>query len=405
MAKRNFENGRNAAKVSDIINSSNMSGNAATAVDLDIKKIDENPDNESIFDMSGVDDLAKEIQEFGFTGAIDVYQKEDGRYELSSGHRRFRAVQSLGWNTIPAIIKPMPDELVRRHKLIHSNTKNRVLSFKDMSNAIKYERNTYVMELAKEKGVSYQIDKHGDYQADVEKGLVLEKLANAFNMSTRQIQRYIKLGDVIPEIMELVEKRRITMDCTSLFSDKTSDIQKLIYDAFITELSLGESDGENLSTLSRSQCNSIIKTILRENKEGISRDNEPPYTPYAGEKSVTLPTAIKFPVEGDKKMDLFESPVSQPQSINFSTIMNSGRDKEDKSVPVSSETTDTAIPKDNGQAKQHREYRNYIDNTIIMFTNQMSTLIQSDFDIQNKDKLSENIEKLESIIEKIKDKL
>lgn len=417
MAKRNFGNGKNATKVSEIISSSNMSGNAATTVDLDISKIDENPDNEKIFDMSGIDALVNEIQEFGFAGAIDVYQKEDGRYELSSGHRRYRAMKALGKKTIPAIIKPMPPETVRRHMLIHSNTMNRVLSYMDLAKAIRYERATYTIEMAIEKGVEYSMDKDGDVKANVEQGAVMDKLAKAFNMSVAQVYKYLKLNEINKGIVELVEKRRIPFDCMSLFSSKDKDIQETIYKALVSELSHADYGSKDLSSLSMSQCSLIIKSILSKTKD------EQPVVPQRQESN---PIPIDFSEGMEEKRDIFEPDSSQPQSISFPAIMKSGKagevDSGDEKVEKKMEIKESPaarvrtllendssdgshISTEEATEKVVREYHNYIDNTIIMFTSQMSILVQNDFDIKNKEKLSQNIEALENILKTIKDKL
>lgn len=414
MAKRNFENGRNAGKVAGIINNSNMTGNAATTVDLDISKIDENPDNENIFDMSGIDELAKEIQDFGFTGAIDVYQKEDGRYELSSGHRRFRAVKTLNWKTIPAIIKPMPSDVIRRHKLIHSNTKNRVLSYMDLSKAIQYEQNTIIMALAEKAGKSFQTDEQGNVHADVEKNLVMEELSRAFDMSVSRLYKYINLQNVIPEIIELIEQKRIPMECSHMFASKDQQIQHDIYNAFRSELALGDSDEDNPSTLNKSQCTGIIKTILRQNKEFIDGN-----TSTAEKKAVSAPTPtpIAFSAETGGKNDLFKTEGHDhvPQAISFSSIMDKGKKNEVHDIQpdrIDAKETTEENKKRNSQEEPSanttakvKEYHNYIDNTIILFTRQMSTLVENEFDVQDKEILSKSIEKLETILEQIKGRL
>lgn len=421
MAKRNFQDGKNAGKVADVIRNSNMSGNAATAVDLDINKIDENPDNETIFDMSGIEQLAREIEEFGFTGAIDVYQKEDGRYELSSGHRRYRAVKLLGRTTIPAIIKPMPSDLVRRHMLIHSNTMNRVLSYMDMARAIKYERETFIMEMAQEKGVRWHRDKDGDLQANIEMSAVTEQLCKTFNMSNTQIYRYLALLKVNDGIVSLLEEKRIPLKPIITIAKCSKESQTEIYEALKTELSVWGGDKDNPSTLSQEQCNSIIKKIARKNHEGINENSD---FAYSGTTKYKEPLPIDFDsVDGDSiisdpQMNVqpisFAPDSSEKGEINYSNI------SEESVHPVVSAETQQIYENDEKsdhlaklkevlEAEPEPEpepvYHNYIDNTIIMFTNQISFFIKNEYDIQDKIKLSENIEMLEDILNQIKEKL
>lgn len=430
MAKRNFQEGKNAGKVAEVIRNSNMSGNAATAVDLDINKIDENPDNEMIFDMSGIEQLAKEIEEFGFAGAIDVYQKDDGRYELSSGHRRYRAVKSLGRTTIPAIIKPMPSDTVRRHMLIHSNTMNRVLSYSDMARAIKYERETFIMEMAKEKGVEPYRDKDGELQADIDMTAVANKVSETFNISLTQIYRYLAVLKVKnDEIVSLLDQKRIPLKPIITIAGCTEDSKIKIAKAFKSELSMWGGDKDAPSVLTQAQCENIIKTVLRANKEGINDDSG---LAYSGTVKYEKPVPLDFDtLDGNAIFDPPEMEVQQAPSHfeNFENEQEDITEKEEsvESYPEVSKPSDLVVQEqtedmagDNGESDYLQEpeepekaaemkpepvYRNYIDNTIIMFTSQMSLFVKNEYDIQDKVKLSENIEMLEGILNQIKEKL
>lgn len=426
MAKRNFSAAKNAGKVGDIINSSNMTGNAATVVDLDLNLIDENPDNEKIFDMGNIDELAENIEQYGFTGAIEVYKKEDvsGRYELSSGHRRFRAMKQLGRATIPAIIKKMPDEATRRHMLITSNTLNRELSYMDKARAIKYERDTYTMELASESGAEWSQNSDGEIVADVPKNVVMDKLSNEFKMSVNQIYKYLALLNADERIIDLIEQRRIPLDCVNLTINKNINIQNSIYDAIKTELSYNDS-GENVSTLSLKQCKSIIKEILRREKIGIN-DSYPAYT---GARNIQTPTDIDFSAPNGGK--LFEDNLFSGQEIDFSVKPDNDLTESDpndtQNIPESDQSQkespaalvrkmlgedqdskqedETSVEVKKFTEPEAQEYHNYIDNTIFTLTGQMSLLVRNEYDIQDKEKTLQYIEKLEDILRQIKEKL
>lgn len=112
--------------------------NAKAIVDIPVEKIDINPDNSDVFNMRGIAGLANEILEHGFSGGIEVVEEGNGRYEVIAGHRRFAAVQSLGWEKVPCIIyKPM-DPITKAEKLISSNIYNREMSPLDWARAIDY---------------------------------------------------------------------------------------------------------------------------------------------------------------------------------------------------------------------------------------------------------------------------
>ena len=76
--------------------------------------IDESPDNEGI-PMTNIEDLAQSIRQYGQLTPVGVYLKEDGRYELYSGHRRLRAVRDiLGQKKIRCIVEPYETDAEKR---------------------------------------------------------------------------------------------------------------------------------------------------------------------------------------------------------------------------------------------------------------------------------------------------
>lgn len=76
--------------------------------------IDEAPDNEGI-PMTNLEDLAQSIRQYGQLTPVGVYLKEDGRYELYSGHRRLRAVRDiLKQDNIRCIVEPYENDPEKR---------------------------------------------------------------------------------------------------------------------------------------------------------------------------------------------------------------------------------------------------------------------------------------------------
>ena len=193
MAKIDFNNAPNAKMLQDVQLKSAKEINTNVVVNLPLSEIDENPDNASVFNMDDIKFLAKNIKEEGFLGAIDVYKKSDGRYEIISGHRRYRAMTLLNKDSIPAIIH---DELScekKRRKLISSNMNVRNMNPMDIARMIEYHRETLLLERADKK-------KNED---------ILDQLATYFDMSRMNIVRYRKLISLIPELQNLVAEDKI----------------------------------------------------------------------------------------------------------------------------------------------------------------------------------------------------
>lgn len=227
-------------------------------VDIDISLIDINPDNEKIFGMEDVDYLARTIEEEGFVGAIEVYGKKDGRYEISSGHRRFEAAKHNGMKKIPCIVYDDVDDITKAQRLILSNIVNRKMSPMQWARALKYYEENII-----EKKWHW-----GD-------GRTTDLLAKDFNMGAETVKRYLRLLKFIPEFQELLNKQNapysIFLDVVGL----TPELQKLVYNDIVKEASKyipGDGDDalikerleEEIFNLNRQSIKYIIQARARE---------------------------------------------------------------------------------------------------------------------------------------------
>ncbi len=151
-----------------------------------------------------LNDLVESIKLNGLLVPIVVRKKEDNRYELLSGHRRKLAYEILGLKEIDAIIKDlnddestifMVDSNMYREKLLPSE---KAFAYRMKMEAMKHQGKTSC-----HNGTKLRSD---------------EKLSEKSNDSARQIQRYIRLTYLIPELLEIVdntgktkEKHNLTM--------------------------------------------------------------------------------------------------------------------------------------------------------------------------------------------------
>lgn len=195
--------------------------NVQKILNIPISQIDEDEINEETFHIDRVDGFAKAIKNMGFQGAITVYEKPDGRYKISSGHRRFRAMKELKKNTIPAIIlKPVsrPEEV---RNLVLSNTNNRVMTPLDWANAIDQYINGYLapMNMLKNK------------KKDVARDL---------NLSETQVQRYLNVLKLIPELRTLCADENYPFTAIASASKLDEEQQRELYRIIINKSSNGE---------------------------------------------------------------------------------------------------------------------------------------------------------------------
>lgn len=173
---------------------------------LDMGKIHENPDNRKIFNMEGIKGLANVIKEDGFTGAIEVYEREDGEYEILSGHRRFAACKEAGMTSIPAVILPKTDEVSRAKKLITSNIHNRELTAMDKARAIEY----YIEHVLRPNGTRN----------------IQNEISKVFEISVTQVKYLRRILKYVPELQELLEHDLIPYSGVVAASDLSEDEQK-----------------------------------------------------------------------------------------------------------------------------------------------------------------------------------
>lgn len=170
--------------------------------DIPLSQIDEFVDHPFQVRMDeDMDQLVESIRERGVITPITLRQKEDGRYEIVSGHRRKKACELAGRTTIPAEIKELSrDEAVIL--MVESNLQRSVILPSEKAFAYKMR-----LEALKRQGK----------RTDLTSGPVDQKLSSrdmlseTIGESAKQIQRYIRLTKLIPDILELVDQGKIAM--------------------------------------------------------------------------------------------------------------------------------------------------------------------------------------------------
>ena len=168
--------------------------------DIPISEIDEFPDHPfKVFIDEDMEQLVDSIKRNGVMTPATVRLKEDGRYELISGHRRKKACELAGLETLKCEVKDLSrDEAII--VMVESNL----------------QRSTI---LPSEKAFAYKMrleamDRQGQ-RSDltstpmVSKSRSNEELADKVGESREQIRRYIRLTELVPEILQMVDDRQI----------------------------------------------------------------------------------------------------------------------------------------------------------------------------------------------------
>ena len=173
---------------------------------IPLSEIDDFPDHPFQVRLDeDMDQLVESVKERGVITPITLRQKTDGRYEIVSGHRRRKACELAGLETIPAEIK----ELTRDEAIILMVESN-------------LQRSTI---LPSEKAFSYKMrleamarhagrpprDNLTPVVSNSEKLRTNEKLGEQVGESREQIRRYIRLTELIPDLLTMVDEGRIAL--------------------------------------------------------------------------------------------------------------------------------------------------------------------------------------------------
>lgn len=147
--------------------------------------------------------MVESIQENGIISPIVVRPKEDGTYEIISGHNRVEACRRAGITQIPSFIREVDDDTAVI-LMVDSNLRQRD-GLSDMEKAKAYELK---MEAIKRQGARTDLTScqvGTKFRAD-------NAVAENTDDSPRQIQRYIRLNSLIPALQDAVEDKRIAFN-------------------------------------------------------------------------------------------------------------------------------------------------------------------------------------------------
>ena len=172
--------------------------------DIPISEIDEFPDHPfKVLMNEDMEQLVESIKRNGVMTPATVRLKEDGRYELISGHRRKKACELAGLETLKCEVK----ELTRDEAIIvmvESNLQRSVILPSEKAFAYKMR-----LEAMKRQAGRPVKDNYSPVGNNLEFATSSDELAEKVGESKNQIFRYIRLTELVPEILQMVDDRQI----------------------------------------------------------------------------------------------------------------------------------------------------------------------------------------------------
>ena len=173
-------------------------------VDIPIEMIDDFPDHPFKVRMDeDMQQLVESIKERGLIHPVILRKKEDGRYEIVSGHRRKKACEIAGLTMIKAEVREMTrDEAIIM--MVESNLQRSVILPSEKAYSYKMR-----LEALKRQAGRPPKENGGPVGHEFEGMKSRDVLAEETPDSARQIQRYIRLTELQPEILDLVDEGKI----------------------------------------------------------------------------------------------------------------------------------------------------------------------------------------------------
>lgn len=190
--------------------------------DIPLELIDDFPDHPfKVRDDEDMTQLVESVKERGVITPATVRQKEDGRYELVSGHRRKRACELAGFETLRSEIVDlnrdeatilMVESNFQRSEILPSE---KAFAYKMRLEAMKRQAGRPRKENVSPVGTNLRTD---------------EQIAQETGDSRNQIHRYVRLTNLVPELLEFVDEGRIKMRPAVELSYLDEDCQRDVVD-------------------------------------------------------------------------------------------------------------------------------------------------------------------------------
>lgn len=188
--------------------------------DIPLTEIDDFPDHPfKVRDDEDMAQLIESIKERGVITPATVRQKEDGRYELISGHRRKRACELAGFDTLRCeVVDLNRDEATIL--MVESNYQRSQILPSEKAYAYKMR-----LEAIKRQGQRTDLTSR-----PVGKKLSVSEVSDDVGDSERQVHRYIRLTNLVPELLDYVDEGRIKMRPAVELSFLDEDSQRDVVD-------------------------------------------------------------------------------------------------------------------------------------------------------------------------------
>lgn len=198
--------------------------NEESAMEIEINKIHAFKNHPfKVLDDEKMQDLIESVKLSGVLTPVLLRVDSNDEYEMISGHRRLHAAKMAGLNTIPAIVRELSDDDAVI-AMVDANIQREELLPSEKAFAYRMKLEAMKRQAGRPKNNSGQNDQNlmGKVSRDV--------LAKQVGESSKQVQRYIRLTELIPELLDMVDNKKLTFTVGVDISYIDKEIQKWIYE-------------------------------------------------------------------------------------------------------------------------------------------------------------------------------
>ena len=201
-----------------------------------------------VLDDEAMQRTVESVAQFGVLAPLIARPRPEGGYEIISGHRRQHAAQLAGLTTLPVIVRNMSDDEAVIH-MVDSNLQREHILPSERAFAYKMKLEAIKNQGARSDLTSGQIGQK--LQGTISRDIVAQEAGD----SSRNVQRFIRLTNLIPELLDLVDQKKISFNPAVELSYLTASEQRDFLEAM--------QDTQNAPSLSQAQR---IKKLSQEGK-------------------------------------------------------------------------------------------------------------------------------------------
>ncbi|KAB0575716.1 ParB family chromosome partitioning protein [Fusobacterium naviforme] len=205
------------------------------------------------------------IAQFGVLTPLIARPLEDGGYEIISGHRRAHAAEAAGLIEVPVIVRDMDDDAATV-LMVDSNLQRESILPSERAFAYKMK-----LEAMKRQGVRTDLQEEGTSAQLGRKLETADLIGQDTGDSRNQVRRYIRLTNLIPELLDMVDQKQISFNPAVELSYLTPEEQQLVIEAMdFTQAAPSLSQAQRLKKLSQEGGCTLeaMQDILGEVKKG-----------------------------------------------------------------------------------------------------------------------------------------